>query len=117
MNWLMAHLVGDYLWQNDWMAQNKKKATLPCLVHCALYTSAIAMFTFRDGWGLAAWAAVFAMHFVQDRTKIVNWLMQMVGQREFAKPPLAPWSIIVVDNTLHLLVLYGIDEHVRQITQ
>jgi hypothetical protein len=28
------------------------------------------------------------------------------GQRAFATGPLSPWSVIVVDNTIHLLVLY-----------
>jgi hypothetical protein len=23
--WILAHLIGDYLLQNDWMAENKKK--------------------------------------------------------------------------------------------
>jgi len=108
MNWFMAHLVGDYMLQNDWMAQNKKKATLPCFVHCLLYTISVAIFTIQSDWGLREWSVVFIAHFIQDRTKIVNWYMQAFGQSDFAKPPLAPWSIIVVDNTLHLLVLYGL---------
>jgi hypothetical protein len=32
--------------------------------------------------------------------------MRKIGQSDFAKPPLAPWSIIVVDNVWHLLTLY-----------
>jgi hypothetical protein len=31
-----------------------------------------------------------------------------VGQKEFSKPPMAPWSMIVVDNTWHLVVLWAI---------
>lgn len=27
MNWLIGHLVGDYLLQNDWQAQGKKKSS------------------------------------------------------------------------------------------
>lgn len=26
MHWIFAHLIGDYLIQNDWMALHKKKA-------------------------------------------------------------------------------------------
>ena len=39
---LIGHLVGDYLLQNDWMAENKAKhkglGWLTCAVHCLLYT-------------------------------------------------------------------------------
>lgn len=24
MHWIFAHLIGDYIFQNDWMAMNKK---------------------------------------------------------------------------------------------
>lgn len=103
MDWLIAHLVGDYILQNDWMAVNKKRRTLPCLVHVALYTLSVALFT---GWGWIPLATVAATHFVQDRTQIVAWWMRVNRQSGFAKPPLAPWSCIVVDNVWHLVVLY-----------
>jgi hypothetical protein len=39
---LILHAVGDYLIQNDWMAQNKKKLTwlgeLACQIHCITYS-------------------------------------------------------------------------------
>lgn len=106
MNWLIGHLVGDYLLQNDWMALNKKKAVLPCLVHCLLYTLAIWAFT---GWGLFPLSFVFLSHFAQDHTTFITKLMNANGQRQFAAGPCAPWSIIVVDNVLHLLVLFVLE--------
>lgn len=106
MNYLIGHLVGDYLLQNDFMAQNKKRSTFPCLVHVGLYTVAIALFT---GWPWWALAIVAATHFAQDRTQVIGWWMRTVGQGDFAKPPLGPWSIIVVDNVWHLVTLFAID--------
>lgn len=109
MNWLIAHLIGDYIIQNDWMAQNKKKATLPCLVHVALYTLSVTVFTWWPWWALAI---VAVTHFLQDRTSVVNWWMRLIGQSGFEKH-LAPWSVIVVDNTWHLLILFLLSQAVK----
>ena len=44
-------------------------------------------------------------HFTQDRTGFIIWLMKIKGSEEFAKPPMAPWSIIVTDNIMHVLFI------------
>jgi hypothetical protein len=62
---LVGHMVGDYLLQNDWMAQNKKQRSFPCVVHCALWASAVSLFA---GWGPLPWLFLFLLHFAQDRT-------------------------------------------------
>lgn len=105
MDWLIAHLIGDYLIQNDWMARNKKTSTSLCLIHVISYTLVMACFTL---WPPTALLIVAVTHFAQDRTQFVAWYMRVMGQTEFAKPPLAPWSCIIVDNVLHLVVLYCI---------
>lgn len=101
---IVGHLVGDYLLQNDWMAQNKKRATLPCAIHCLLWTGAVIALS---GWWVVWWVPIilFLTHFIQDRTTIINRWMHLIGQDGFAKPPLGPWSIIVVDNVWHILTL------------
>ncbi len=111
MNWLVAHLVGDYLLQNDWMALNKKLMTFPCVVHCSAYTAAVASCTWWPWWALLA---VFVTHFIQDRTQIIRWWMNLIGQEKFAGPPLGPWSIIVVDNVWHIVVLFGLSKLVAE---
>lgn len=111
MAWLIGHLIGDYLLQNDWMAVNKKKRTWPCLVHVLLYTAAIGLLTWWPWWALLI---VAVTHFIQDRTAIINWWMRFNRQTYFAQPPLAPWSIIVVDNVWHLVTLYLISLGVGQ---
>lgn len=101
MHWIFAHLIGDYLLQNDWMAKNKKASSLVCFVHTALY---IVPFLFC---GLIWWQLLLiaAQHFAQDRTNFIVWLMNKKGSGEFAKPPMAPWSIIVTDNIVHILFI------------
>lgn len=104
MNYLIGHLVGDYLLQNDWQALNKKRSSWACFVHVSLYTLSISCFTRWPWWALVV---VFVTHFVQDRTYIIRWWMNFIGQRQF-REKLGPWSEIVVDNVFHLLVLYGL---------
>jgi len=105
MYWFMGHLIGDFLLQSDWMALNKKKRTFPCAVHCLIYSLTVLLCA---GWPWWTFWVVFATHFAQDRTNIVVWLMNHKGQKQFAQPPMAPWSIIVVDNVMHLTLLWAL---------
>lgn len=100
---IIGHLVGDYLLQNDWMASKKKKETWPCFVHVSLYTLAIIVFT---GWlDPLVISSVFIPHFMIDRWLNVKAYMTKVGQRDFANN-LSPWSIIIVDNSIHMMCLW-----------
>ncbi len=103
MHWLIGHMVGDYLLQNDWQALNKKSSTLVCLVHVLLYTLSIWAFT---SWPMWAMGIVAGTHFIQDRTGIIRAHMEAVGQDKFASGAMAPWSLVVIDNTFHLVVLF-----------
>jgi hypothetical protein len=38
MNLLVAHMMGDYFFQNTYMAINKTKNSLVCLLHSIIYT-------------------------------------------------------------------------------
>ena len=99
MNWLYAHLIGDYIFQNDWMATGKKQKSWICGIHVLLY---LLPFLFCDfqWWQLAL---IGIQHFLQDRTGFVVWFMKVKGQAQFASPPMSPWSIILVDNIIHVL--------------
>lgn len=99
MHWIYAHLIGDYILQNDWMALNKKKSSWHCLAHIGTYMLPFLL------CGLAWWQLVLiaAQHYAVDRSQFVKWLCEIKGSRSFAQPPMAPWSLIVVDNTVHIL--------------
>lgn len=104
---IIGHLVGDYLLQNDWMALNKKKRSFPCVVHCWIWASAVCLFA---GW-FSVWviAVLFFTHFLQDRTQIiVFWMTKINTQEKFTEPPMAPWSLIVVDNVWHIVTLWAV---------
>jgi hypothetical protein len=144
---LLAHMVGDYVLQNDWQAANKTSphpgnrpgsyhpnfwaewefvpcpdrtpawrescrlwwvGHIACTVHCLLYTASVAAFSF---WWMPWWGYVvcFGLHWVIDRFRLAGlWMRRVSGQKSFADGPLAPWSIIVVDNVFHLLTLAAI---------
>ena len=81
---------------------------LACTIHCVLYTFAVWLCSFwwMPWWGLVA---CFVAHWPIDRFRLAGaWMRNVSGQCAFATGPLAPWSIIVVDNVAHLLTLFVI---------
>lgn len=81
---------------------------LSCTVHCLLYTISVWALSFwwMPWWGLVA---CFFIHWPIDRFRLARWwMMHVSGQKAFATGALAPWSVIVVDNTFHLLTLLAI---------
>lgn len=102
---LILHAIGDYLIQNDWMAQNKKvltlKGELACQIHCITYS--LPFLFIGSGWAVLA---IYLTHYAIDRSKFVMWYMRVTGKNDFAKPPFTPWSIFAVDNTFHLVCNY-----------
>jgi hypothetical protein len=112
---ILAHLVGDYLLQNDSMASLKGKHTLMAAWHALVYTLAIAAFSWtsvKSGdlvtWGVQL-GVVFVTHLIIDRWGLAGkWMRsRWVGQRQFADK-MGPWSVIIVDNTWHLLILLAV---------
>ena len=99
MHWIYAHLIGDYLLQNDWMAQNKKKKDLACIAHVAAYMVPF-LFCGFNGWQLLL---IASQHYALDRTDFVGWFMAVKGSKAFRDGPYAPWSSVITDNILHIL--------------
>lgn len=123
MEQLLAHLVGDYLLQSDWMALNKKNkgaaGFVAAITHCLLY--GLPFVLLGPSW--AQWSFIVASHFAIDRTNVVKhivWLKNCMGIN------FAPWSqctktgypderglfglilLVVADNTIHLVCNYFI---------
>jgi hypothetical protein len=108
--WLcIAHFVGDWMLQNDWMARNKghNPAGLACLLHCLIYTTVVssayvaatATLALPLGRPLLFTLVVFASHWLIDGLRLAErWgglLAQSPGQ------PVRT----VVDQTMHIIVL------------
>jgi hypothetical protein len=106
MEIILGHLVGDYLLQSDWMALNKKKigakGWIPCIIHCLIWTTSMMLFIGK--LNIALLLGLFISHLILDRTNLVVWLLN--ATRIMPNP--AMWKVIIVDNTLHLLMVYGL---------
>lgn len=100
--WLLAHLIGDFILQNDWMAQNKKTSSFACFAHATSYMIFFMPFLWL-GLSPVGFILIWIQHFMQDRTNFVLWFMDQTGSSDFKNAPMSPWSIIITDNILHLV--------------
>jgi hypothetical protein len=115
---LLAHLVGDYLLQSDWMATEKTKKWWPAWVHALAYGLPFLLVTQSP----AALAVIVCTHAVIDRYRLVRYLLWV---KNFAAPRshwlswkdcaatgyskdlpvwLSTWLMIIADNTVHMLI-------------
>jgi Protein of unknown function (DUF3307) len=115
---LLAHLVGDYLLQSDWMASEKTKRWWPAVAHAATYGLPFLLATHS----LLALGVIIGTHAVIDRYRLarhVVWLKNQAAPRAFRsewahckatgydldKPVwMAVWLMIIADNTIHLVI-------------
>lgn len=110
MEIILGHMIGDYLFQSDWMAINKKakglKGLVACVTHCFIWALSVYLLGFRDTsqYNVLIFALLFLSHFVLDRTNFVKWYCNKTR----IMPNPAVWKLIIVDNTLHLLMVYAI---------
>ena len=78
---LVAHAIGDYVLQSDWMANENAKKSLAALIHAGSY--ALPFFLFRPS--LAALAVILWTHFFIDRFRLARFVV-------YAKNFLSPRS-------------------------
>lgn len=115
---LLAHLVGDYLLQSDWMANEKTRRWWPAWVHGVTYGLPFLFIT-QNPWALGV---IVVSHVVIDRYRLVRYL---IWAKNFLAPVrywypwvecsatgyhlsrpswLAFWLMIIADNTVHLAI-------------
>lgn len=116
---ILAHALGDYVLQSDYMAREKTKRLTVALAHALCY--ALPFLLLRPS--LAAWCVIVGTHAVIDRwrlARVVVWLKEgllsphSVYVPPFAecptgypadKPPfLAVWLLIIADNAIHVAI-------------
>jgi hypothetical protein len=110
---IVAHMVGDYLFQTDWQARNKRGglsggvALRALATHVATYTLAFvpALIWIADqldvGWALLAGALVALPHLIVDDGRIVRAYLAHVKRAPEFDISLAA----SVDQTFHILSL------------
>ncbi len=117
-NQLVAHAVGDYLLQSDWMAHEKAKRSAAAAVHALSYGLA---FLFLDP-SPAALLVIVGTHFLIDRFRMARFVVfaknffaprsewpkwadcSGTGYSNSRPPWLSVWLLIVADNVLHVLL-------------
>ena len=115
---LLAHLVGDYLIQSHWMANEKTKRWWPAWVHALTYGLPYLLVTHSP----LTLAVIVVTHAVIDHYRLarhVVWAKNLVAPKSYRKPwvdcsatgypsdtPawLAVWLMIIADNTIHLAI-------------
>jgi len=124
---ILGHLMGDYLFQTDAMALNKTKNTwlgwYYCFVHCAIYTMYIWLSCMCFADKNLSWFVLFLIfnsHFWIDKFSIGNFWMKWVKvgkglkaiiedkNRDEVNLMFNVFVYCVVDNTLHLVLMFAI---------
>jgi len=85
---LIAHAVGDYLLQSDWMAQEKTKRSIAAAAHALVYS--LPFLFLRPS--LLAWAVIVGTHFILDRWRLARYVV-------WAKNLLAPRWLRTCEHT------------------
>lgn len=128
MEQFLAHLWGDYIFQGDWMANNKTAKSFAALCHVLSY--GVPFFIIGASW----WALIVIVgtHFFIDRFRLAKYVVftknliapglltaspewiakygwencKGTGYPSETPPFLAVWLLIIADNTLHLTINY-----------
>lgn len=101
---LIAHLLGDYPLQTNWMASNKATQWPPLLIHSGVYTSVIGILSWIGFGGLTWWQLliVFLAHVLLDRRTFVAWWVQHVMRTDLLKNW---WLGIMIDQVFHVTII------------
>lgn len=95
---LLAHFIGDYPLQSDWMVANRNKARVR-LLHGTIHLAVMLLFTFPISLRVWTWLLIVsALHMSIDFSK--GWLSAR-------RPRWNRW-LYVVDQALHYLILAGL---------
>jgi len=114
---LLAHVVGDYILQSDWMANEKTKKNVAALAHVLTYVLPFLFITQSP----IALGIIVVSHFVIDRWRLARYVCwfknflapkgqnrpwsecQATGYHADRPPWMTVWLMIITDNAMHAL--------------
>ncbi|MCG7607137.1 DUF3307 domain-containing protein [Mycobacterium sp. CnD-18-1] len=112
---VLAHMVGDYLIQSDWMAQEKTKRWWPAIAHAVTYGLPFLLVTQSP----LALLVIIGTHAVIDHYRLARhfvWFKNQFAPKAFRPPHtgtghaldrpdwLSVWLLIIADNVIHTLI-------------
>lgn len=118
MKQLIAHLAGDYIFQNNWEATEKVNSSLPAITHAVKYTACFIPLT-KDPRALLI---IGGTHYIIDRYRLAKqlvWFKNQIGVPAkhrykfkdsvagYSKETpiwLSTWLLIAADNTVHMAI-------------
>lgn len=77
---LILHLIGDYLTQSNWMAQQKTKSHVAAACHAIVYSLPFLLIA-----SVPAFLVILVTHFFIDRYRLVRYV---VYAKNFLSPPM-----------------------------
>lgn len=110
---LLGHLIGDWMFQNDWMARGKQRrlVTKEILVHCLIYTAVLGatlwVATHEHATAppyLTILATIFLSHWLIDAANLAGHWVRWWRQSDLL------FVRIMVDQTMHVIVLAAVVE-------
>lgn len=111
---LVAHYVGDFRFQSDWMATNKSKSWSALAAHCFVYSLIVGAFAQSYlGLGLSFTVVTFVTHFVTDAvtSRITSklWFFKQYGDSNmwYQSGGNRHWffEVIGIDQLIHYVTL------------
>lgn len=114
---LVAHAVGDYVLQSDWMATEKTRRSIAALAHVVAYS--IPFWLLRPS--PLAMLVIVGSHFAIDRWRLARYVCwvknflappqsnppwadcRVTGYPDSRPPWMTVWLMIVADNVMHVL--------------
>lgn len=112
----MAHMVGDYMIQSHWMANEKTRRWWPAVLHGVTYTLPFALIT--QSW--PALVVIAGTHVVIDHWRLARYVVWFRNQlAPFAWRPslaeatgtpasapvwLSTWLLFIADNVIHMVI-------------
>ena len=110
---LVFHLMGDYLFQNDWMARWKTKEIGVAALHAFIYSLPFLYILPSGMTSFISAHIIFFSHMLIDRyrlaeywIKLVNWNWNSTNHGYDSEKPkwMSVWLMIIIDNSMHVII-------------
>lgn len=98
----IGHVLGDYLLQTSWQAENKNGNWDALIIHSIIYSVVIyTIALISGGVSLITVSAIFLTHILLDKGDFVNWWIRNIKKEQTDNKQI----YFLVDQSLHMFVL------------